>query len=412
MIPPTIVALTSLVAPPSSEAGQGGGLAKLLFASDAPLVQSQPALQFAELLGAARNQLAQFTQAEPAPPEIAGDAVLQEAALAELGAEINELIGRLLTEPETQSTQEVVVQFLDILQEAEAASGSDAIGVLATNLAGLDDEGLARLDAVAKNPAVLITVLAEMAQIPRRETAVPVGKPFQVAFPNPLQRHVAAFTPISKSEVFTWEKGISSGAINPGMVAPNAGQIDARALVMGALANATVGAERDVPLPPTMPPADMRTIATSISAALRPADPAVPQTSGFARNLAQQIRSANISEGSTRISLAPRGLGEIEIDLRPDEAGRLRIILRAENPAVLQALRGDRDGLLLALSEGGTAVDDAELEFEDFSRKQQRKNEAWEDLPTLTPDSDAEQEAPNTAPRTSHIGAGIVDILT
>ena len=411
MIPPTIVALTSLVAPPSSKAGQGGGLAKLLFAGDAPFTQSQPVLQFAELLGAARSQIAQLTQAAPTPSEMTGDAVVQETALADLGAEINELIGRLLAEPETQSTQEVVAQFLDILQGAEVVGGSNVIKVLAANLAGLDDEGLAQLDAVARNPAVLVSVLAEMAQIPRRESAVPAGKSFPVAFPDSLQRHVATVTPVSRSEVFSAEKAISSDTKSPGMVAPNTGQIDARALIMGVLVNTSAAAEREVPLLPNIP-AEMRAISTSIGTALRPADPGVPQASGFARNLAQQIRSASISEGNTRIALAPRGLGEIEIDLRPDEAGKLRIILRAENPAVLQALRGDRDGLLLALSESGTAVDDAELEFEDFSRKQQRKNELWDDLPTLTPDPDAEQEPQNPSPRASQIGAGIVDILT
>lgn len=411
MIPPTIIAQTSLVAQPSSEKGQGGELAKLLFSNAPSLAQSPPDLQFAELLVAARNQIAQLAQTEPDQSELTGDAMVEQADLAKLVSELDELVARLLAEPEKKTTQEAVVQFLDILQGSEFANGSEAIEVLVENLTALDEEGLVQLDVVAQNPAALITVLAEMAGIPRRESVVSPGQSYQVSLPKPLQRHVALFTPISKSEGFTAEKGISSGAISPGPIIPNAGQIDTRALVMGAVANASAGAEREVPPLPTMP-SEARAIPTSLTAAQRPAEPAVPQTSGFARNLAQQIRSANISEGNTRIALAPRGLGEIEIDLRPDEAGKLRIVLRAENPAVLQALRGDRDGLLLALSEGGTTVDDAELEFEDFSRKQRRTNEVWEDLPPLNPDPDAEQEPQIAAPHTGRIGAGIVDILT
>ncbi|MGY6704307.1 flagellar hook-length control protein FliK [Roseinatronobacter sp.] len=410
MIPPTIVALTSLVAPLSSETGQGGGLSKLLVSSAPSLAQHTPALQFAELLGAARNQIAQLAQADPDPSEVTGDAMGQQEALALLASEIDDLVARLLTEPETIPTHDAVVQFLDILQGAEFANETDAIETLVENLVALDQDSVDQLNVAAQNPAALITVLADMARIPRSDSATSPGKPYQVAPSNPLHRHVDAFPPIPKADGFTTEKGIFVGATGPRPIIPNAAQVDTRALVIGAVVNASSGTEREAPPLPALP-SEMRTISPSLTTALRPPEPAVPQPSGFARNLVQQIRSANISEGNTRIALAPRGLGEIEIDLRPDEAGKLRIVLRAENPAVLQALRGDRDGLLLALSDSGTSVDDAELEFEDFSRKQQ-KNDPWDDLPTFNPDADTEQEPQTTAPRTSRIGTGIVDILT
>ena len=412
MIPPAIVAPIFLASPPSSETGQGSGLSRLLFSNNPSPAQSPPAVQFAELLGAARNKIAQRAQADPDRQATAGNAMAQQPGVAQLASEIDDLVARLLSEPGGQTTPEAVEQFLNILHGAVLANGRDAIEALLENLAELGEEGVVQLELAAHNPATLITLLAELAHIPHFETVVSAGQPYQVISPKPLQRHADLSPLLSKPDGIPAGKNVIFGATVPRPIIQNAGPLDVRALVMGAIVTASTSAERETPPLPVIP-SEIRAIPAGMNAALRSAEPAVPQTSGFARNLVQQIRSANISEGNTRIALAPRGLGEIEIDLRPDEAGKLRIVLRAENPAVLQALRGDRDGLLLALSEGGTGVDDAELEFEDFSRKQQQTNEAWESLPALEPDPDADQE-PQTAapPHTGPIGAGAVDILT
>lgn len=90
---------------------------------------------------------------------------------------------------------------------------------------------------------------------------------------------------------------------------------------------------------------------------------------GLARNLAGQIRGVNFSEGTTRIELTPQGLGTIEIEISPDEQGKLRVVLRAENPAVLNAMRSDRDMLAGLLRDGGTSVDDSAMSFEDFGQQ-------------------------------------------
>jgi hypothetical protein len=103
----------------------------------------------------------------------------------------------------------------------------------------------------------------------------------------------------------------------------------------------------------------------------------VPTSPAFARHLAAQVTGARISEGNTRIELTPRGLGDIEIDMRHDEAGKLRVVLKADNPAVLTAFRQDRELLIGALRESGGAEmtgSDVDLSFESFAGHQSRQH--------------------------------------
>ena len=86
----------------------------------------------------------------------------------------------------------------------------------------------------------------------------------------------------------------------------------------------------------------------------------------FARTVAAQIRGKVFEEGKTRVELSPRGLGDVEVEVSRDEAGKLRVILRVENPAVLTAFRQDREALLSTLREGGFEIEESELSFEDF----------------------------------------------
>lgn len=165
-----------------------------------------------------------------------------------------------------------------------------------------------------------------------------------------------------------------------------------------------------MPLPVTT--LDARPLTPGAPDMMRAPDAGLPPASGFARNLVQQIRTAQFSDGQTRISLAPRGLGEIEIDMRPDEAGKLRIILRAENPAVLQALRGDRDGLLLTLSSSGADVRDADLSFEDFSHRHRREAEQGEAPSQRAPETGRLIEDDLVLPVPRHRPVGSLDMLT
>lgn len=119
----------------------------------------------------------------------------------------------------------------------------------------------------------------------------------------------------------------------------------------------------------TTPAPLVQAVTPAIAAAVpTPAQQQAPQ-SGFARNLAGQIRGVSFSEGTTRIELSPQGLGGIEIEISPDEAGKLRVVLRAENPAVLNAMRSDREMLASLLRDGGATVEDSAMSFEDLGQR-------------------------------------------
>lgn len=119
----------------------------------------------------------------------------------------------------------------------------------------------------------------------------------------------------------------------------------------------------------TTPAPLVQAVTPAIAAAVpTPVQHQAPQ-SGFARNLAGQIRGVSFSEGTTRIELSPQGLGGIEIEISPDEAGKLRVVLRAENPAVLNAMRSDREMLAGLLRDGGATVEDSAMSFEDLGQR-------------------------------------------
>lgn len=143
--------------------------------------------------------------------------------------------------------------------------------------------------------------------------------------------------------------------------------------------------------------------------------PPPPMPSGFSRALTAQIRETSVVEGRTRIALTPGGLGEIEIELSRD-AGQLKVVIRAENQTVLQALRGDRDGLMAMLGNSGSDVAEGQLSFESFDRGQRdgsaqdRRGTGRTGAGTATAaDTDI---APATDAPASPTGNGQLDILT
>jgi hypothetical protein len=97
-----------------------------------------------------------------------------------------------------------------------------------------------------------------------------------------------------------------------------------------------------------------------------PPEPPRPARS-FSQNVASQLQGKPLNEGITRIELAPRGLGNIIIELKTKETGDIQIIVKAENSAVIHALRTDRDALLSTLSNEVSTQDAIDLEFEEFS---------------------------------------------
>lgn len=95
-------------------------------------------------------------------------------------------------------------------------------------------------------------------------------------------------------------------------------------------------------------------------------DAPASKTSRFAAAIVDQIRTANVTDGQTRIELSPRGLGNIEIEVTTDGDGATNVVIRADNSVVLNALREMRDPWVqITGMENGAA-----FSFEDMSSQQ------------------------------------------
>lgn len=130
----------------------------------------------------------------------------------------------------------------------------------------------------------------------------------------------------------------------------------------------------------------------------------------FAAALADQVRSAEVGEGRTRIELSPRGLGSIEVDVTTRDDGTLQVIVRAENPAVLNSLRNERD--LLAQALGG--LDAGSLDLQSFSDGTGQEPQRDRGAAPARPNGEkaaATGGDPAPAP-VATIGAGRLDIMT
>lgn len=380
---------------------------------------------FAELLAALRPQTGQQGPAGKALADPAKQPA--DAALDGLTAELNALVTSFTEGPDAPDLSEMVAAFAGLLQQYDAATGGNVSAVLAENLKALNSAGLAMLDAASLDPAILFASLAALAAIPVAESSGLHVSSVQVPRQVWSQDGVRGGAIFAEPPIARKGKDSAANLQRPNVALPPAalaigkpaqqhsfgageGRVDVRAVVMTALAATGAGAELDAVALPSAP-SDSRSAVAAAPDIARPSEP-LPPASGFARNLAQQIRHAKFTDGHTRITLAPRGLGEIEIDMRPDEAGKLRIVLRAENPAVLHALRGDRDGLLLTLTESGTDVRDADLSFEDFSHRQRRNAELSDALAGGIADASGQDtpDAKVVLPRID--AAGTVDMLT
>jgi hypothetical protein len=100
---------------------------------------------------------------------------------------------------------------------------------------------------------------------------------------------------------------------------------------------------------------------------------AKPAPKPFADALISQVKAVEAKEGRTSVSLHPRGLGQIEIEVVTDKDSGTRVVVRVENPAVLQTLRDERQ----LLAQGLGFTDAGSFEFQqgfsdDDARDQQR----------------------------------------
>ena len=96
----------------------------------------------------------------------------------------------------------------------------------------------------------------------------------------------------------------------------------------------------DLQLPPTLG----ASAPLSDQIMVPPSDPDVskPHPKAVADALLSQVKSADVQEGRTTINLQPRGLGSIEVEMMKEHDTTYKVIVRVENPMVLQMLREER----------------------------------------------------------------------
>ncbi len=133
------------------------------------------------------------------------------------------------------------------------------------------------------------------------------------------------------------------------------------------------------------------------------------QSSRFSAMINNQIKSFELGERKTRIELAPKGLGEIEINLETDEAGKMRALIRVENPLVLDLMRSDKSQLVDLLAQKGVDLGDGSLDLEGFEN--QSDDEAGSQTGSAEIDGSDEDEITQTA-AVHTITDTTVDILT
>lgn len=131
----------------------------------------------------------------------------------------------------------------------------------------------------------------------------------------------------------------------------------------------------------------------------------------FAAVLADQVRAAEVSEGHTRIELNPRGLGALEVDVSTAEDGKLNVVVRAENPGVLSALRSGRELLSQALGDlGGGGLDlQSFSQGSDHRGSDQRRASS---LAVAAPQGAGAGASGESVPTDDLIGSGRLNIVT
>lgn len=130
-----------------------------------------------------------------------------------------------------------------------------------------------------------------------------------------------------------------------------------------------------------------------------------PDRPRFAAALTAQIRAA---EGRTVIELSPRGLGQVEVDIRTETDGSVKVTIRADNLMVLNTLRDARE--MLAQSIG--VADGAVLDFQEGSLGQEQGRQGSALTQGVTGDDDGLATAVEPVAQAEVIGGGQLDIMT
>ncbi|MFT6676440.1 MAG: hypothetical protein ACJAVM_002644 [Sulfitobacter sp.] len=143
--------------------------------------------------------------------------------------------------------------------------------------------------------------------------------------------------------------------------------------------------------------------ATAPQEATAPKAPPKP----FAEALISQVKSVEVAEGRTTVNLHPRGLGAIEVEIVTDKDAATKVVLRIENPAVLQSLRAERD--LLAQAIG--VSDSSQFEFHEHQAGDQSGGQSGQ--PQSAPELGAVSSTiDGPSQHKDVVGNGQLDILT
>ena len=142
--------------------------------------------------------------------------------------------------------------------------------------------------------------------------------------------------------------------------------------------------------------------------AAQQARPDTPQAK-FTQAVVGQLRSVEFKEGTTKVELNPRGLGQVEVELKTNSDGSLSVVVRAENAHVLSSLRSEGDLLAQVIGQSG----EASVEFQEFSSDdgQAFAEQAQGDGFDSEAGEGAELEQGDTTP-TQSIGNGQLDLTT
>lgn len=145
-------------------------------------------------------------------------------------------------------------------------------------------------------------------------------------------------------------------------------------------------------------------------------NPAAAPEEQLRQHVSQQIRSLDTGDNKLRFSLSPYGMGEIEIEVVRNEAGRMQIAMTTESASVLNLLRQDREQLLDALQSRGISAENADLDFQTFDDR--GRNGGQHVDPTFTQnlsegdDTEGLDAQPLAPTSSSSLIAGQLDILT
>lgn len=143
---------------------------------------------------------------------------------------------------------------------------------------------------------------------------------------------------------------------------------------------------------------------TQVQQAVRPDAPQAK----FTQAVIGQLRSVDFQEGTTKVELNPRGLGNVEIEMKTNIDGSLSVVVRAESAHVLSSLREESDLLAQIIAQGG----EASVDFQEFSSGDQQSFDEQAGLSGGAATGEGSEDAGAETSENVTIGNGQLDLMT